>query len=105
MKLTSLKRASDFEVRDWMEESLQLTPYQKSVLADYEIIRFSPFYFYKSAKEKTPILWRFTLPLFPFYWTILVLFLPINWMMTGKWGYGRNFHDKFHSKWVRKLGL
>lgn len=106
MKLTHLERASDYEVEKWLSEILALTPYQKSQIQEMELVRFSKFYFYRQPKkQKASFLWRLTIILYPIYLLLLVLFLPFKWMATGKWGYGRNFIDNFHSKWVRKLGL
>jgi hypothetical protein len=105
MKISNLKRAHDLEVQKWMEDNLNLNPYQKEKLRNDEIVRFAPYYFYKIEKSKTSFIWRLTLPLFVPYWIILFIGLPFNFLITGKWGYGRGFIDKFHSKWVRKLGL
>jgi hypothetical protein len=104
MKISYLERASDYEVRQWLEKELDLTPYQKQKLYDKEIIRFSPFYFYRDSKnKKSSILWRLTILVFPIYYLLAFCFLPINFIFTGKWGYGRDFIDKFHSVWVRKI--
>lgn len=106
MKLSRLKRASNYEVEQWLIKSLELTPYQKEKLLDREIVRFGGFYFYNIEKEeKVSFLWRLTIILFPVYLLLIFCFLPVKWIFTGKWGYGRNFIDNFHSKWVRKLKL
>lgn len=107
MKLSQLEKASEFEVHKWLENSIvELTVYQKEKLIDDEIIRLSPFYFYKRPKkEKVSILWRLTLLIFPVYLLLIICLNPIKWIFTGKWGYGQKFLDNFHSKWVRKLGL
>ncbi len=106
MKLTQLERVDDFQVQKWLEKSIDLTVYQKEKLRNNETIRFSPFYFYRRPeKQKINILWRLTIIIFPFYLLLIILFAPIKFIFTGKWGYGRNFIDNFHSKWVRKIGL
>jgi len=106
MKLSYLERASDYEVRQWLESELDLTPYQKEKLYKSEIIRLSNFYFYKiPKKEKVSILWRLSIIIYPFYFLLAISFLPIKFIFTGKWGYGRDFIDKFHSVWIRKIGL
>ncbi len=106
MKLSRLERAPDYDVVKWLDKKLNLTAYQKDKLSQEEIMRWSPFYFYKlPERKKVSILWRLTLPIFPIYLLLVVIFNPIKWMFTGKWGYGRNFIDNFHNKWVRKLGL
>jgi|ERR1700741_354872 len=106
MKFSYLRRASDHEVEKWLTESLDLTAYQKEKLRDREIVRFSSFYFYKTQKkEKVSVLWRLSIIIYPVYYLLAVCFLPIKWIFTGTWGYGRNFVDNFHSKWTRKLGF
>lgn len=106
MKLTRLKPASDYEVINWLEKELELTPYQKGKMRDREIVRFSPFEFYKSrGKEKVSVLWRLTIIIFPFYWLIFLVGLPFRFLFTGKWGYGQKFFDNFHAVWIRKLDL
>lgn len=106
MRFSRLKRAHDFDVIKWLENSLELTDQQKQKLYDQEIVRFSPYYFYKKAeKKKVGFLWRLTLIAYPIYWILLFCFMPIKAIITGKWGYGRNFIDKFHNKWLQKLDL
>ena len=100
----NLKKASDFEVQDWLIKQLELTPYQKSILYDKEIIRFSPFRFFKYKKETKSLLWRFTLPLYPIVWILLVISSPINYLITGRWGYETKI-IKWFMDWGYKLGL
>ena len=52
MKLSYLERASDYDVEKWLNEELKLTPYQKELLNEREIVRFSPFYFYQRKKKE-----------------------------------------------------
>lgn len=106
MKLSRLKIASYYDVEKWLEKSLELTPYQKQKLHNEEIVRFSRFYFYEHKKEnKVSVLWRLTIFFYLVYIILLVCFLPIKWLFTGKWGYGDSFLYKFHYKWVHKLNL
>lgn len=106
MKLTRLTPASDYEVRKWLENTLDLTVYQKEKLRDSELIRFSPFYFYKKRpKAKTNIFWRLTIVLIPFYYLILFCLLPFMFLFTGRWGYSQKFYDKFHAYWMNKLNI
>jgi hypothetical protein len=102
--LSNLERASDHEVERWLEEELKLTPYQKSKLKNEGIIRHSFIYFYKDkSSKKSSFLWRLTIIPYVFYYITLFCFLPINFLITSRWGYGRNFMDKFHSKWVDNI--
>ncbi len=104
MILSNLKRASDYEVEQWLEKELQLTPYQKERMRNAESVRLSFLYFYKNKqKQKTSLFWRLTIIPFGIYYVIAFSFLPINYLITGKWGYGRKFIDNFHSKWVSKF--
>lgn len=107
MKLSQLERANEWEVSKWLEENIvELTPYQKQKLSDHEVLRFSPFYFYKrSEQRKVSILWRFSIILYPIYIIAILLFNPIKWILTGKWGYSQKFFDNFHAKWNRKMGF
>jgi hypothetical protein len=107
MKLTNLRPASNYEVREWLEKTIkELTPYQKEWIRNEEIIRFAPFKFYKRRKtEKVSILWRFTIIAFPIYLVIIFSFLPIKMIITGEWGYGQKFYDNFHAAWLHKLNL
>lgn len=106
MKLTDLKHASDYEVNEWLEKSLNLTPYQKDKLRQEEVVRFAPFEFYKlKNQEKISFLWRFTILVFPIYLLLAYSFLPIKMIFTGKWGYGQKSYDNFHTKWMNKLNL
>lgn len=106
MKLSNLTRASDHEVESWIIEKLRLNEYQRSKLREEEIVRFSHLYFYKPVKQnKVNVLWRLTILVWPVYIILLILTLPFKWMVTGEWGYGRNFLDKFHYKWARKLNI
>jgi len=108
MGLSSLKEASHYEVADWLEKELKLTPYQNEKLreydGDYDLLRSSPFYFYRyKQKEKIFFLWRLTIIFFPFYLILMLIGLPFTMIFTGRWGYGRKFMDNFHSKWMRKI--
>jgi hypothetical protein len=106
MKLTNLKPASDFEVRKWLEKSLELTPYQKDILNNRELIRLSRFYFYERRKtNKISFLFRLTIFFVPVYLLMLLIALPFHWVFTNRWGFGQKYYDNFHAKWLNKLGL
>lgn len=106
MNFSNLKKASDFDVKKWLEEELKLTPYQKDLIYKNELVRFAPFYFYETKqKEKISFLWRLTILLFPIYYLVALIGLPINMIITGKWGYGQDFLEKFHYSWLNKLKL
>lgn len=106
MKFSNLKRADDFEVHKWLENELQLTTYQKECLRNQELIRFSPFYFYrKENKNGLSMLWRLTILLYFPYVIVLIIVTLFKWLLTGNRYLGRNFIDNFHNKWTRAIGL
>lgn len=102
MKLTNLKRASDWEVREWLKNSIpELTVYQKEKIRD-EIIQFAPFYFYKKRKKVNNVFVRLSVIFIPPVWIILAISLPFNFIVTGKWGYNKL---EWYSKWISACGL
>lgn len=48
---TTQRKASTYEVQEWLEKKLDLSSYQRSKLYNEEIIRFAPFDFYKDEKK------------------------------------------------------
>ena len=107
MKLHQLERASRYDVQKWLENNLRnLTPDQIYWLRTEDIVTYSPFYFYQqSKKNKTSVFWRLSLPFFLIYIILIIVFLPVKWIFSGRWGYSQNFYDNFHAKWSRKIGL
>ncbi|AMR34175.1 hypothetical protein A0256_23340 [Mucilaginibacter sp. PAMC 26640] len=101
---SNLRKASHFEVQDWLIKELELTPYQKSKLYDKEIVRFSPFDFFKYKRKTKSLLWRFTLPIYPVIWVLLVISSPIVYLITGRWGYETRYIQWFRN-WAYNLGL
>lgn len=104
MNLRNKTKASDYEVRKWIEESIpELTKYQKTKIYQDEMVRFSPFYFYKDKKKVNSIWLRLSIILLPVVWLSLVVFMPINFMFTGKWGYGKKMN--WFLSWIDRLGV
>ena len=102
MRFSSLKKASDFKVEDWLKKELELSSYQISKLHQHEIVRFSPFEFYvRRDKTKNPWI-RLTIVIFPIVWILLFIGLPINYLFTGRWGYSK---IEWVSKWMNILNL
>jgi hypothetical protein len=106
MKLHNLKEASNYEVENWLVKNLKLTKDQERDLRNYEFVRISPFYFYKK-KEKVDNIWfRLTLLFFPIIWILLFITLPVNFIITGKWGYNdKNILIRLIHDWMQKLRL
>lgn len=103
MRLINLKRASNLEVQKWIEKSIpELTKYQKERIRDDEIVRFAPYEFYKRGKKVDNILVRLSVIFIPIVWVLLLIGLPFNFFVTGKWGYGR---IEWYCKWATACGL
>jgi hypothetical protein len=107
MKLSNLKKASDFDVRNYIKEKYQLSDYQWSKMYDDEFPRHSTFYVFTYEKQKNGgFIWRLTLPLIIPYYLIITLYVLFKWIFTGD----RYFSEdkpllKFHRKWMKKLGI
>ena len=104
MRILNLKKAHDLDVQKWIFESIpELTAYQKQKIRDNEIVRFAPFEFMEHTEKVNNIFLRlsiiFIIPVF----ILLMIGLPINFIITGSWGYNKRF-DWF-AKWVRSCGL
>lgn len=106
MNISRLKKASQYEVQNWLIKELDLTPSQKRKMYDSETIRWAPFTFMKNKQvEKVSFLWRFTMLLLPFYIVLIWVYNPLQFLFTGKWGVSRVFLDNFHYPWIGKLKL
>ena len=105
MKLINLKRANQYDVQNWLLDNIpDLTDVQKQKIRDWEIVRFAPFYFMQKNKRAENIFIRLSIVFLPFVWLILVFGLPINFFITGNWGYNDEKISWF-SKWISKIGL
>jgi len=103
MKIIDLQKVSDYRVQEWIEKSIpELTAYQKQKIRENEIIRFAPFYFMERRKKTNNILLRFTIIFMLPIFLLLIIGLPINFFITGSWGYKK---IKWYSKWVNSCGL
>lgn len=87
MRFTNLKEAQDWEVKEYFAENLNLSNEQKRILS--EVIEKSTFYFYKEKDYQPNFLLRLTILLFPIAYLLVLVGLPINFIITGKWGYGK----------------
>lgn len=101
MKFRNIKKASEYEVRKWLKETLNLSDYQQEKLWREEIIERAPFYFFKRKKYQPNIWLRLSIVLFPFVWLLLFIGLPFNYIITGRWGYGKRWN--FIVDWVDKI--
>ena len=106
MNLSRLKKASNYEVEKWLIDELKLTNDQQRIMRDKELIRWSPFDFYKDKqKESVSFLCRFTMILIPIYIILVWTYNPLQFIVSGKWGINQAFLNKFHYPWMGKLKL
>ncbi len=104
--LSNLVKVPDNEVRDWIKNEIQLTPYQEEKFR--QLMRGQQrFYFYEDRPKSTVnLFFRLTIVFVPFYWLLsMVIFLPAKYLFTGNWGYSSSFYDKVHGRWFNKLGI
>lgn len=57
--------------------------------------------FYKYKKKKTPILLRFTIIFALIILLLMMIFLPVNFLITGRWYY----KNRFIMNWFTALGF
>lgn len=104
MRLYDLQKVWDSDVVKWLEDSIpELTAYQKEEIRNKEIVRFAPFYFMKRTKKVNNILTRFSVIFLLPVLILLIIGLPINFFITGKWGYSERM--RWYGKWVSACGL
>ena len=108
INISKYEKASAFEVGAWMIDNIpELTEYQKQKISeyDYEMIANAPFVFIKPKQEKSvSFLMRLTLPLFMITTVLLIIGLPINYMIRGRWYYGFKINS-FYECWQYKLKI
>ncbi len=105
MNLIDLEKVSDYKVEEWIEKSIpNLTDYQKQVIRDKEIVRFSPYYFMVRRKKTNNIFIRFTILFMLPVLLLLIIGLPFNYFITGSWGY-KSERMKWYGRWVNSCGF
>lgn len=106
MNLSRLRKASQYEVQNWLIEELKLTYDQQKLMRDKELMRYGKYEFYQDKqKDKVSFMWRFTMLLVPLYIILVWTYNPLQFLFTGKWGVGQKFLNKFHYPWMSKLKL
>ena len=104
MRLFDLKKVWDSDVEKWLIESIpELTAYQKEKIRDSEMVRFAPFYFMERNKKVKNVLLRFSIIAMPPVLLLLIIGLPFNFFVTGRWGYSDKM--RWYGKWVSACGL
>ena len=68
-------------------------------IADH--LRGSNLEFYKREKVETSLFIRFTLPFALIFMLILLIGMPINYIISGKWGY----RVEWINNWFKSLGF
>lgn len=95
-----LKRKSDLDVAKQLRQAF---PELKKMLIVEIEERLSEldFDFYQDEKLKTSLLVRLTIPFALVVMVVLIAVMPINYMITGRWGY----KWEWLSNWFRSLGF
>lgn len=92
MNFRNIKQASNYEVKKWLIKELKLNNYQIQKLNRESIIRDSPFCIFKEKNYQSNIWLRLSIILYPIVVLLLIIGLPINYIITGRWGYSSKFN-------------
>ena len=104
MKLLNLEREGNYEVCKYFKENIpNLTEYQKEKL--YDVIIGAEFDYMRTRKKSTPNIWLrlsiiFLLPVV----LLIIISLPFNFLITGKWGYKFDTLE-WYTNWAYKCGF
>lgn len=99
------KSVQDFEVKEWLLNAIpELSEKQKDSIRVGDVTDVCPFEIYKSRKKIKSIWFRLTIIIYFPLFLLLLIFLPINFLITGYWGYQKKYWNWFF-KWYEKLGL
>ena len=102
MNFRNLKRANKYEFENWLVSNLpNISKSQKEAILYNEVLNYSGFYLFKRVKKVKSIWLRMSIVLIPFVWLILMILLPINFIITGSWGYGKRLD--FILNWLDSL--
>lgn len=95
-KIRKIKSALDLS---YVIDSPPIT--RLSVYDFYELLEDNRVSVYEEVKVKTPFLIRLTLLFFVVVFIVLFLFMPLKYIIDGKWGY----QNEFLRNWSQSLGL
>ena len=102
MNFRNLKRANNYEFENWLVSNLpNISKSQKEAILYNEVLNYSGFYLFKRVKKVKSIWLRMSIVLIPFVWLILMILLPINFIITGSWGFGKRLD--FILNWLDSL--
>lgn len=83
-----------YELRNAIPELERLTTEEvESYIRDLDVE-----FIYKEKVKAKPLI-RLTLPFAFIVWLLMVMFLPVNYLIIGKWGY----QNEFFENWFRSL--
>ncbi len=104
MNLLKYRKLKPHEIKNVLNEYIDLTDYQKEQLSE---INHYPFEIIKYEEPKTVnLLWRLTVFFYLMFVIYLYLAIPIKWLFTGNIYYSTNSSIyKFFAKWHKKLGF
>ena len=105
MRIVSLKECFSSDVQKWFFDNIpNITDYQKEKMREDEMIRFAPFYFMEKGKKVDNILVRFSIIFMLPVLILLIVGLPFNFFITGRWGWEYKF-VRWFGKWMRACGM
>lgn len=104
-----------YQVIDYIEDELKargtsLNTFQKEVLVDawcgeYGRLPFEAFVRNKDKDEKVNVLWRLSVLPLGLWIGLLIAFIPLKWLLTGRANYHGNKIGKFTASWIDKTQL
>jgi hypothetical protein len=104
MKLFNYKKANNYDVAKVIGKKMELTDYQKEKLPD--VIQDLPYLILVINSEKSQPVYRATAPFYLLWAVMLMCFMPLKWIFTGKGYYKYESRVmKFTSAWYKKLGI
>ena len=104
MKMTNIDRVSNSEFNEWLCCNIpDITADQELLLTELLTDRACPYFFYKKYEPKAHLIMRFTLFPFILFWLLLVLSMPINYLITGRFRYNNSKLMEFFEKWLNAV--
>ena len=105
MNFHQYKKARNSDVEKWLIESIpDLSPYCKHKIREDEIIRFAPYDFFEYKKPVSNFWLRLTIIFIPIVFILLFVFLPVNFLLSGQWGYSTKYIKWFYD-WSGKVNV
>jgi hypothetical protein len=102
MSFYKLEKVSNFEFSIWLRKTFENSKFDRQDIED--ILKRSDFLIYKEEKKVSNFWLRLTIIPLLFMYILLFIFLPINFIISGKWSYSENFIFWFKN-WRKSLNL